>query len=104
MTKKQLIDKVNKKFPHLSMRQLEQVVDLLLTIMKNSLAKDERIEIRGFGSFKLSYWGERYARNPLTGESWRTKPQKAIQFKPGKVLRDVVAQCSKIDETFESES
>ena len=65
-------------------------VNTLLNHIGNSLHQGERIEVRGFGSFRLNEWGPRHARNPVTGESWRTDPTVAVHFKPGKELRDRV--------------
>ena len=105
MTKAELVSKVAQKHPHLSLKKVNEMVDQLLAVMKNTLAAGDRIELRGFGSFGTRQWGERYARNPVTGESWRTKPQRAVYFRAGKELRESVHAESKTQalEVFESE-
>ena len=51
MTKRDLIDEVNKRFPHLSRRDSEVIINAIFDSMVESLAHGDRIEIRGFGSF-----------------------------------------------------
>lgn len=55
--------------------------------MVDALAKGERIEIRGFGSFDLRYWSPRIARDPKTGEPVQLSAKVAVHFKPGKEMR-----------------
>ena len=93
MTKKELIEKISKRFPHLNSKLVCQQVDFLLQTIKDNLAQGECVEVRGFGRFTIREWGARYARNPITGESWRTKPQQAIHFRAGKELRELVNLC-----------
>jgi integration host factor subunit beta len=51
MTKRDLIDEVNKRFPHLSRRDSEVIINAIFDSMVDALAQGDRIEIRGFGSF-----------------------------------------------------
>ena len=51
MTKRDLIDEVNKRFPHLSRRDSEVIINAIFDSMVDALAGGDRIEIRGFGSF-----------------------------------------------------
>ncbi len=69
---------------------ISKAVNTLLDQISDTLNEGGRIEVRGFGSFRRNQWGARYARNPVTGESWRTEPSFAIHFKPGKELRERV--------------
>ena len=55
--------------------------------MVDALAKGERIEIRGFGSFDLRYWSPRIARDPKTGGPVQFSAKVAVHFKPGKEMR-----------------
>jgi len=82
MTKNDLIISVNKCQNYVSEEETRQAMEILLEELATSLEKNERIELRGFGSFCLRLWGPRYARNPETGESWRTQPVYAIHFRP----------------------
>jgi integration host factor subunit beta len=54
------------------------------------LGKGEKIELRGFGNFKLKTRNPRKARNPRTGESVDVPAKKVLHFKPGKELRDML--------------
>ena len=56
--------------------------------MAESLAKGERIEIRGFGSFGLNYRPPRTGRNPRTGDAVEVPAKRVPYFKPGKEIRD----------------
>ena len=60
-------------------------------MMASTLAKGERIEIRGFGSFNLHFRPPRLGRNPKTGESVALASKHVPHFKPGKELRERVA-------------
>jgi len=51
--------------------------------MADAIARGERIEIRGFGSFDLHHRAPRVARNPRTGEAVNSPAKKAVHFKPG---------------------
>ena len=64
MTKSELIDRLAAQFPQLVAKDAELAVKMILDAMAESLAKGERIEIRGFGSFGLNYRPPRTGRNP----------------------------------------
>jgi integration host factor subunit beta len=64
----------------------------LINCMSNSIAKGERIEIRGFGSFTLRGRNPRIGRNPKTGESVALGIKYAPHFKPGKDLKERVME------------
>lgn len=90
MTKSELITFLAEKYKHLPARTVESLVKGMLDSMTQALAKGERIEIRGFGSFSLHYRGSRMARNPKTGDAVQLQPKYVPHFKPGKELRDNV--------------
>ena len=80
-------------------------MNLILDQMTHALATNDRIEIRGFGSFSLHYRPPRQAHNPKTGERVYTQPKYSPHFKPGKALREKVdaskAHCDiKRDDAF----
>jgi len=56
----------------------------------NSLQDGEKVELRGFGSFKIRVRGPRKGRNPKTGETVDVPGKKIPYFKPGKELRDLI--------------
>ncbi|MCK5918143.1 MAG: integration host factor subunit beta [Cocleimonas sp.] len=90
MTKSEIIDILSRKQSHLSSRDVELSVKILLEQMSDTLADGQRIEIRGFGSFSLHYRAARRGRNPKTGEKVDLSPKHVPHFKPGKELRDRV--------------
>ena len=67
MTKRDLIDEVNKRFPHLSRRDSEVIINAIFDSMVDALAQGDRIEIRGFGSFVVKHRRARQGRNPKSG-------------------------------------
>ena len=69
MTKSELIDRLAAQFPQLVAKDAELAVKMVLDAMAESLAKGERIEIRGFGSFGLNYRPPRTGRKPGTSPS-----------------------------------
>ncbi len=90
MTKSVLIEKIAEKVEGLSKKQTEVVIEEIFESIKDSLAKGGKVEIRGFGNFKLRSRNARKARNPKTGESVDVPPKKVPYFKVGKELREMV--------------
>lgn len=66
------------------------VVNTFFDSIKDSLVGEERVEIRGFGSFKLKDYGGYTGRNPKTGEVVQVSPKKLPFFRPGKELKEFV--------------
>jgi len=92
MTKSELIERLAGRQIQLSYKDIELAVKGMLEHMAQTLAKGERIEIRGFGSFSLHFRAPRVGRNPKTGESVRLAGKSVPHFKPGKELRERVDQ------------
>ena len=90
MTKSELIEKLATDFPRIQVKDVEASVKEILEQMAQSLASNERIEIRGFGSFSLHYRAPRVGRNPKTGDKVELDGKYVPHFKPGKELRDRV--------------
>lgn len=90
MTKSELIQALTLKQNHLSPKDVELSVRLVLDQMSESLVRDDRIEIRGFGSFSLHHRPARVARNPKTGAAVHAKAKRVPHFKPGKEMRERV--------------
>ena len=74
----------------LTKRKAEEVVNRVFNGMANALAKGDRVEIRGFGSFKVKHYDGYTGHNPKTGEIIEVKPKKLPFFKCGKELREWV--------------
>ncbi|HAM53536.1 MAG TPA: integration host factor subunit beta, partial [Nitrospiraceae bacterium] len=64
MTKSVLIEKVSERIDGLTRKQTEIIVDTVFDSIKDALSKGEKIEIRGFGNFRLKQRKPRIARNP----------------------------------------
>jgi len=90
MTKSELIERLVQRQAHMSHRDVELAVKLLLDDVITELADGGRVEIRGFGSFSVHYRPARRGRNPKTGESVDIPKKYVPHFKPGKELRERV--------------
>jgi integration host factor subunit beta len=90
MTKSELTRRLATKQPHLGERDIELAVNLMVGQMTEAVARGERVEIRGFGSFSLHVRAPRIGRNPRTGESVQVTRKCVPHFKPGKEMRERV--------------
>ncbi|MDA8106080.1 MAG: integration host factor subunit beta [Nitrospiraceae bacterium] len=90
MTKSVLIEKVAEKVEGLTRNQTEIVVDTVFDSIKKALMSGDKIEIRGFGNFRLKTRNPRKARNPKTGESVEVPGKKVLYFKVGKALKEAL--------------
>jgi integration host factor subunit beta len=87
VTKRDLIEEVAQQYPRFSRRDAEVMVNAVFDSMTDALAKGERIEIRGFGSFIVKQRAAREGRNPRTGDLVAVAEKKVPLFKVGKELR-----------------
>ena len=90
MTKQQLIEKVAAK-TELKKSEVEVTFDSILELIAETLRSNERIDIRGFGSFVVKERKERQGRNPRTGETITIAAKRDASFKPGKELTATLA-------------
>jgi integration host factor subunit beta len=90
MTKSELIEKIAQQQDQLPPKDVELAVKMVLERMTQALVHNQRIEIRGFGSFCLHYRAPRTGRNPKTGDSVELTGKYVPYFKPGKDLRERV--------------
>ncbi|PIZ19473.1 MAG: integration host factor subunit beta, partial [Deltaproteobacteria bacterium CG_4_10_14_0_8_um_filter_43_12] len=67
MTKSKLVEKISENLTSITKKDIKVIVDVIFDSMIDSLKKGERIEIRGFGSFKVKERNARNGRNPKTG-------------------------------------
>ncbi|HHU83042.1 MAG TPA: HU family DNA-binding protein [Firmicutes bacterium] len=89
MTKAELIEKVADK-SNLTKKDSGKAVDAVLATMTEALARGEKIQLVGFGSFEVRKRGARTGRNPQTGAAIKIAARKVPVFKPGKALKDAV--------------
>lgn len=90
MTKSELIARLAERYPQLVAKDAEFAVRAILDVMATTLSEGNRIEIRGFGSFALSFRPPRVGRNPKSGEKVMVPEKWVPHFKPGKDLRERV--------------
>ena len=90
MTKSELIERIALSQDQLSAKDVELAVRMILERMTSALVANQRIEIRGFGSFSLHYRAPRVGRNPKTGDAVSLTGKYVPYFKPGKELRSRV--------------
>jgi integration host factor subunit beta len=88
MTKTELISRLAAENPHLTQRDVERVVAVILEEISKALANGRRVELRGFGAFSVRTRPARIGRNPRTGEPVQVKSKAAPVFRSGKGLRD----------------
>ena len=90
MTKSELVERLVDQYSLLTRKDSELIVDIVFDSIRNALKNDEKVEIRGFGSFTIRERGPREARNPKSGEIVQISAKKTPFFKTGKELRDRV--------------
>ena len=90
MTKSELIERIAQAQEQLPPKDVELAVKMILEKMTQALVHNQRIEVRGFGSFCLHYRAARTGRNPKTGDSVELTGKYVPYFKPGKDLKDRV--------------
>jgi len=89
MNKSVLIETLSRE-TGLTLTKAEEAVNTIFNEMANALAKDERVELRGFGSFKVKKYKGYTGKNPKTGEPVKVKPKKLPSFRCGKELKERV--------------
>jgi integration host factor subunit beta len=89
MTKAGLVSQVAAKI-QLPTYQTETVVNLFLQCIMDALEAGDKVELRGFGSFRLRHRQPRTGRNPKTGETVQIPAKQVPWFTVGKVLRALV--------------
>jgi integration host factor subunit beta len=93
MTKAELIEEVS-KVVEMTRKDSETIVETIFDSIVNSLHKGDKIEIRGFGSFRTRQRQPRVGRNPKTGSRVEVPSKRIPFFKPSKELRDLVNQAN----------
>ena len=89
MTKAALVEEVA-RVADLTKKHSEVIVDTVFRSIITALRRGEKIELRGFGSFRLRHREPRKGRNPKTGDRVDVPPKKVPYFKPGKDLKELI--------------
>ena len=87
MTKSELIARITKAFPHLQLADVERAVNAVFGEISESLARGDRVELRGFGAFTTKQRKARIGRNPRSGEAVSVDEKRLPRFKTGKDLQ-----------------
>ena len=91
MNRTELIDAIAKKMDNsVTKKDLEATLKSFVEVVTEELAKKEKIQLVGFGTFETSVRPEREGRNPRTGETMKIAESVVPKFKPGKALKDDV--------------
>jgi integration host factor subunit beta len=88
MIRSELIQKLADENPHLFQRDVELIVNTIFDEITDTMARGDRVELRGFGAFSVKKRDARIGRNPRTGESVSVSEKHVPFFKTGKLLRD----------------
>ena len=86
IVKSNLLKQLSKNYPNFLKKDLEKFVNIILSEIKKSLKRGERVELRGFGVFSSKIQKARISRNPKTNEKINTPEKKTINFKMSKDL------------------
>ena len=97
MTKAELVERVANQI-NLTKKQTEVVVNTVFSSITDSLAEGKKVELRGFGSFRIRQRNARVGRNPKSGQKVDVPSKKVPFFKAGKELRQLVDEHEKAQE------
>tara|TARA_Y100000591_G_scaffold307175_1_gene306317 strand:+ start:285 stop:578 length:294 start_codon:yes stop_codon:yes gene_type:complete len=86
IVKSKLLKQLSKNYPNFLKKDLEKFTDIILSEIKRTLRRGDRVELRGFGVFSTNIQKARISRNPKTGEKVNTPEKKTIHFKMSKDL------------------
>ncbi len=89
MTKADLVETVAKE-AEMTKKDAEQLVEIIFDSIVGTLNKGEKIELRGFGSFRVRERDARKGLNPKTGEAVIIPAKRVAYFKPGKELKELI--------------
>ena len=86
IVKSKLIKELKKSYPNFLTRDLNKVVEIILKEIKETLNRDEGVELRNFGTFRVNIQKASIRRNPKTGEKVNVPKKKTIKWKMSKDL------------------
>ena len=86
IVKSKLLKQLANNYPNFLKKDLDKVVSVVLNEIKQSLKRDDRVELRGFGIFSTNIQKARISRNPKTGEKLNTPEKRTIHFKMAKEM------------------
>ncbi len=95
MLRSELIDTLHAENPHLTRRDMERLVAVVLETITQTLEAGARVELRGFGAFSVRKRDPRVGRNPRTGETVHVPGKHVPFFRTGKELRQRIDHTAK---------
>jgi len=101
MTKAELVEEVA-RISELTKKHSEIIVNTVFDSIIEALRKDEKIELRGFGSFRIRQRRSRQGRNPKTGDKVDVPAKRIPYFKPGKELKELINTAAQSSEPASS--
>ena len=97
MIKSELVARLAERNPHLYLRDVELAVSTVFEEVAAALARGERVEVRGFGSFSVRRRDARVGRNPATGEHVDVAAKAMPYFRAGRRLRQRLNDAEEIE-------
>ncbi len=91
MNKKELINAVAEQ-AELSKKDAAKAVEAFVEVVTDSLKKDDKVQLIGFGTFEVRERAAREGHNPHTGDKIQIPAAKVPAFKAGKALKDAIAE------------
>jgi len=86
MVRSELLQKMRNLHPNILSRDMEKIFEIIFLEFTKALCRDENIEIRGFGTYKIVKRKARIGRNPKNSETIQIPEKKAIKWKMSKTL------------------
>ncbi|MDA8792304.1 integration host factor subunit alpha [Bacteriovoracaceae bacterium] len=87
LTKADIVERIYKE-AGFSKKEAADMVELIFKIIKDTLARGEKVKISGFGNFSIRDKANRVGRNPQTGESMEISARRVLTFKPSQILKE----------------
>lgn len=91
ITKADIVERVYKE-AGFSKKEAADLVDLVFKVIKDTLARGEKVKISGFGNFHLKDKEDRVGRNPQTGDAMMISARRVLTFKPSQILKEDITE------------
>ena len=86
VVKSKLLKQISNSFPNLQKKDVAKITDIILSEIKRTLKREERVEIRGWGSLSIRNQKSSIRRNPKTGDKVAVPAKKVIYWKMSKEM------------------
>ncbi len=88
MTRAELVDRVYQRHGGVSRREAQELVDIILGVIRDRLVRGESVAMAGFGTFEVAVSPTREGRHPVTGRALRIPGRRHLVFRPSRAFRD----------------